>query len=184
VVARVVQRREQEWAARRKGRRIRRRERQEQEISEDYRLQIVRDELLDQGAQAAEDASAVEKVSLALLERDEVLWKAREDLAAMRTVAAEWETEVASTRAQLQQDRATLEGARSWQSQAEEKAKEVEQLRVDLADRVAALATAEGQLQQEQSARQQAEAQLQQERTALAEAQVALEHERMAREEA
>jgi hypothetical protein len=44
----------------------------------------------------------------------------------MRTVAAEWETEVASTRAQLQQDRATLEGARSWQSQAEEKAMEAE----------------------------------------------------------
>jgi hypothetical protein len=46
-----------------------------------------------------------------LLERDEALRKAREDLAAMRTVAVEWETEVASTRAQLQQDRATLKGA-------------------------------------------------------------------------
>jgi chromosome segregation ATPase len=76
----------------------------------------------------------------------------------MRTVEPEWKTEVASTRAQLQQDRATLEGARSWQSQAEEKAKEAEQLRVELAKRATALATAEGQLQQEQSARQQAEA--------------------------
>jgi hypothetical protein len=76
----------------------------------------VRDELLDQGAQAAEDVSAVERVRAALLERDKALRKAREDLAAMRTVAAEWEMEVASTRAQLQQDRATLEGARSWQS--------------------------------------------------------------------
>jgi hypothetical protein len=68
----------------------------------------------------------VERVKMALLERDEALRKAREDLAAMRTVAAEWETEVASTRAQLQLDRATLKGAQSWQSQAEEKDKEVE----------------------------------------------------------
>jgi hypothetical protein len=36
---------------------------------------------------------------VALLEQDEALLKAREDLAAMRTVAAEWETEEASTRA-------------------------------------------------------------------------------------
>jgi hypothetical protein len=54
----------------------------------EYRLQIVRDELLNQGAQAASDASAVERVMLALLERDEALRKACEDLAAMRTVAA------------------------------------------------------------------------------------------------
>jgi hypothetical protein len=62
----------------------------------EYRLQIVRDELLNQGAQAAEDASAVDKVTSALLERDEALQKAREDLAAMRAVATEWETELAS----------------------------------------------------------------------------------------
>jgi hypothetical protein len=46
----------------------------------------------------------------------------------------------------LQQDRATLEGARSWQSQAEEKDKEAEQLRVDLADKVASLAAVGEQL--------------------------------------
>jgi hypothetical protein len=82
----------------------------------EYRLQIVRDELLNQGAQAAADASAVDKVTSVLLEQDEALWKAREDLSAMRAVAAEWETELASARAQLQQDRATLEGARSWRT--------------------------------------------------------------------
>jgi hypothetical protein len=82
----------------------------------------------------------------------------------------EWETEVASTCAQLQQDRATLEGAWSWQSLTEEKAKEAEQLRVELAEKATALATVEGQLQQEQSALQQAEARLQQERSALEEA--------------
>jgi hypothetical protein len=70
-----------------------------------------------------------------LLERDEALRKAREDTIVMPTVTAEWETEVASIRAQLEQDRATLEGAWSWRSQAEERAKEAEQLRVELADK-------------------------------------------------
>jgi chromosome segregation ATPase len=150
----------------------------------EYRLQIVWGELLDQGAQAAEDASAVEKVRSALLEWDEALQKACEDLAAVRAVAAEFKTELASARSQDQQDRATLKGAWSWQSQAEEKAKEAGQLRVDLAARVTSLTVMEEQLRQERGARLQAEAQLQQERTALAEAQAALERERMAREEA
>jgi hypothetical protein len=52
-------------------------------------------------------------------------------------------------------------GARSWQSQAEEKAKEAEQLRANLADKVASLAMVEKQLQQERSVRQEAETQLQ-----------------------
>jgi chromosome segregation ATPase len=144
----------------------------------------VRDELLEQDAQAAEYASAVAKVQTALLEREEALQKAREDTAAMRTVAAEWEIEVVSIRAQLEQDRATLEGAWSWQSQAEERAKEAEQLRTSLADKTASLASTEEQLQRERDARQQADTQLQQERTALAEARVTLERERLAREEA
>jgi hypothetical protein len=80
----------------------------------EYRLQAMRDKLLDQGAQTAEGSSAVDLVKAALLERDEALRKEHEYLAAMWTVAAEWEKELASTRAQLQQDRATLEGARSW----------------------------------------------------------------------
>jgi hypothetical protein len=122
----------------------------------------MRDELLEQDAQAAEDAFAVAKVRTALLEWDEALRKAREDLAGMRTVAAEWEAEVATTPAQLQQDRATLEGAWAWQSQAEEKAKEVEQLRTSLADKATSLASTEEQLRQERDAHQQAEAQLQQ----------------------
>jgi hypothetical protein len=63
------------------------------------------------GAQAAEDVSAVERVKTTLVDRDEVLHKAREDLAGARTIAAEWEAKVASVWAQLQQDRATLEGA-------------------------------------------------------------------------
>jgi hypothetical protein len=65
----------------------------------EYRLQAVRDELLDQVAQTVEGGSAVDQVKVTLLEQDEALRKTHEDLAAMRTVAAEWETEVASTRA-------------------------------------------------------------------------------------
>jgi chromosome segregation ATPase len=120
----------------------------------EYQLQAVRDELLDQGAQMGEDASAVDMTRAMLVVRDEVLQKAREDLAAMRVAAAERETTLTLAQDQLQQDRATLEGARSWQSQAEERAKEAEQLKVNLADKVASLATVEEQLQQEQSARQ------------------------------
>jgi hypothetical protein len=75
----------------------------------------------------------VEKVMTALVERDDALCTAREDMAGARSVAASREAEVASARAQLQQDHAALEGARAWQSQAEEKAKEAEGLRTTLA---------------------------------------------------
>jgi chromosome segregation ATPase len=111
---------------------------------------------------------------------DKALRKARADAAAVQVAAAEFERELASTRAQLQQDRATLKGARSCQSQTEEKAKEAELLRTSLADRAASLASTEEQLQRERDARQQASAQLQQERAALAEARAALERERLA----
>jgi hypothetical protein len=63
----------------------------------EYRLQVVRGVFLDQGAQAAEDASAVERVMTTLLERDKALQKAREDLTAVRAMAAEFETELAFT---------------------------------------------------------------------------------------
>jgi hypothetical protein len=39
----------------------------------EYRLQAVRDELLDQGTQTAKGGSAVDLVKVALLERDEAL---------------------------------------------------------------------------------------------------------------
>jgi DNA repair exonuclease SbcCD ATPase subunit len=149
-----------------------------------YRAEALLDQLPEQDAQAAGDASAVEKVRTALVERDDALCRAREDLAGAHSVTVEWEAEVASARAQLQQDHTTLEGARAWHSQAEERAKEAEGLRMTLADKAAALASAEEQLRQEQAARQQAETQLQQERAALTEAQAALERVRLARKEA
>jgi chromosome segregation ATPase len=149
-----------------------------------YRAETLRDQLLELDARAVEDVSVVEKVKTSLVNRDEVLQKAREDLAGARALAAEWETEVAAVRAQLQQDHVTHEGAHAWQSQAEEKAKEAEELRTSLEDKAASLASTEEQLRQEQVARQQAEAQLQQKRTALVEAQAALECEHLVREEA
>jgi hypothetical protein len=85
-------------------------------------------------------------VRTALVERDDALRRAREDLAGARSVAAAWEAEVVTTRSQLQWDRAALEGARAWQSQAEEKAKEAEGLRTSLASKVKALTAAEEQL--------------------------------------
>jgi hypothetical protein len=100
----------------------------------------------------------VDRVKTTLVDWDEALHKAREDLVGARTLAAEWEAQVAFVQAQLQQDRVALEGACAWRSQAEERAKEAEGLRTSLADKAAALATTEDRLRQEQVARQQAEA--------------------------
>jgi hypothetical protein len=83
---------------------------------------------------------------MALVEQDDVLRWAREDLAGARSVAAAWEAEVVTARAQLQRDRAALE--------------EAEGLKTALSDKAATLTTAEEQLRQEGAARQQAEAQL------------------------
>jgi hypothetical protein len=107
----------------------------------------VRDELQEGDAQAAEDISTVSKVRAVLLERDKALRKTHEDAAAVQVAPVEFEGELASARAQLQQDRTTLDGARSWQSSAEEKAKEAEMLRTSLADKTASLASTEGRLQ-------------------------------------
>jgi hypothetical protein len=58
-------------------------------------------------------------VNAALLERDEALvnsglQKARAALAEAQTATAEKETALTMTQTQLQQDHATLKGARSW----------------------------------------------------------------------
>jgi hypothetical protein len=95
-------------------------------------------------------------VRTALVERDDALRRAREDLEGARSVAAAWEAEVVTARAQLQRDRAALE--------------ETEELKTALADKAVALTATEEQLRQERAARQEAEGQLQQERAALVEA--------------
>jgi hypothetical protein len=95
----------------------------------------VQDALLHQGAQTVEGGSAVDMVKAALLARDEALQKVRTALAEAQTAAAEREMALAMVQAQLQQDCATLEGARSWQNQA----KKAERLGADLADKVTRL---------------------------------------------
>jgi hypothetical protein len=104
---------------------------------------------------------------MALIDRDEALLQARQDLESARSVAADWEAEVVSARAQRQRDRAELKEAQSRQSQteerareAEQRAKEAEELKAALAAKAAAVIAAEEQLQRERVARQGAEGQL------------------------
>jgi hypothetical protein len=66
--------------------------------------------------------------------------------------------------------------------EAEERAKEAEELKASLAAKAAAVVAAEEQLRQERATRHEAEGQLQQERAALAEARTALEREHAALE--
>jgi DNA repair exonuclease SbcCD ATPase subunit len=105
-----------------------------------------------------------------LLERDDTLRRAHEDLEGLRSLASTWEAEVVVARAQLQRGCAVLE--------------EAEGLKTALADKAAALTAAEEQLRQERVARQEADSQLQREWAALIEARAALEQGRLAREEA
>jgi hypothetical protein len=134
-------------------------------------------------------ASAVERVRTALIDRDEALQLAREDLERARSVAADWEKEVVSVQAERWRDRVELEEARSQRSQAEERAREAEgrakeakELKVALAAKAAAVVTAEEQLRLERAARQEAEGQLQQERATLVDTRAALEREHAALE--
>jgi hypothetical protein len=135
-----------------------------------YRAEALLDSPPEQGAQAAEGASAVVRVRTVLVERDDALRQAREDLEGARSLALTWETEVVTARAQLQQGRAALQ--------------EAEGLKDALADKAAMLIATEEQLRQERAARQEAEGQLQRERAVLVEVWALLEQERMAREEA
>jgi hypothetical protein len=135
-----------------------------------YRAEALLDLPPEQGAQAAEGASVVERVRTALLERDDALCRAREDLEGARSLSSTWEAEVSTVRIQLQQGRVALE--------------ETEGLKTALVDKAAALTTAEEQLRQDRAARQEAEGQLQRERAALVEARAALEQGHVAREEA
>jgi chromosome segregation ATPase len=109
-------------------------------------------------------------VRTVLVEWDDALRRAREDLENVCSLASTWEVEVATARAQLQQGRAVLQKA--------------EGLRTALADKTAALATVEEQLRQERAACQEAEGQLQREWAALVEARAALKREQMVHEDA
>jgi hypothetical protein len=56
------------------------------------------------------------------------LQQARDALAKVWTTLARMETALVEAQTQLQQGCTTLEGARSWQTQAEQKAQEAEKL--------------------------------------------------------
>jgi chromosome segregation ATPase len=156
-----------------------------------YRAEALRDQLLELEGQSTARASAVERVRTALIDRNEALQQARGDLERACSVAAGWEAEVVSVRAQHLQDRAELEEARSRRSQAEERAreaekraKEAEELKDALTAKAAAVVVAEEQLRQERAARQEAEGQLQQEQATLVDARTTLEREHTALERA
>jgi chromosome segregation ATPase len=127
----------------------------------------------------------------ALIESDEALRQARSDLEKMRTLATNWEAEVAGVRNENRGLRSSLEGAQAQQRQAEERgraleqrAKEAHDLKATLDTKVAALAVSEDQLLRERTTRQGAGGRLQQEQAALADVRSALEQDRVAREAA
>jgi chromosome segregation ATPase len=78
-----------------------------------YRAGALRGQLLELEGQPTPRASAVEWVRTALIDQDEALQQAREDLERARSVAADWEREVVSIRAECQRERAELEEVRS-----------------------------------------------------------------------
>jgi chromosome segregation ATPase len=89
-----------------------------------YQAEALRDQLLELEGQSMAHPSAIERVRTALIDRDEALQQERGDLERERTVAADWEAEVVSVRAQNRQVRAELGEARSRRGQAEERARE------------------------------------------------------------
>jgi hypothetical protein len=88
-----------------------------------YRAVVLRDELPESTRQDPARRSSLERVCTALIDRDEALWRARSDLEKMRTLATNWEAEVAGVRGENRELRSSLEGAQAQQRQAEERAR-------------------------------------------------------------
>jgi hypothetical protein len=63
-----------------------------------YRAMALRDQLHKSARQDPAHPSILERVCTALIDRDEALRQARADLEKTRTLAANWEAEVASVR--------------------------------------------------------------------------------------
>jgi chromosome segregation ATPase len=63
-----------------------------------YRAVALRDQLQECERQDAARPSTLERVCTALIDRDEALRQARADLERMRTLTANWETEVVAVR--------------------------------------------------------------------------------------
>jgi hypothetical protein len=63
-----------------------------------YRAVVLREELPESTRQNPARRSSLERVCTALIDRDEALWRAHSDLEKMRTLATNWEAEVAGVR--------------------------------------------------------------------------------------
>jgi uncharacterized protein with von Willebrand factor type A (vWA) domain len=77
-----------------------------------YRVVALRDQLHESARQDPTRPSTLEQVCTALIDRDEALRQARADLEKMRTLAANWETEVADVRNENQELHSLLRGCR------------------------------------------------------------------------
>jgi hypothetical protein len=80
-----------------------------------YRAMALRDQLHESARQDPACPSTLERVCAALIDRDEVLRQARADLERMRTLAANWETEVAGVRNDNLELHSLLRGAQAQQ---------------------------------------------------------------------
>jgi hypothetical protein len=83
-----------------------------------YRAVALRDQLQECERQDAARPSTLERVCTTLINRDEALQQARGDLKRMRTLATNWEAEVASVRSDNLELHSLLRGAQAQQSQA------------------------------------------------------------------
>jgi DNA repair ATPase RecN len=104
-----------------------------------YRAMALRDQLHESAMQDPAHPSSLERVCTALIDRDEVLRQARSGLEKMRTLAANWEVELAGVRNDNRELRSLLQGAQAQQRQAEERARALEQRAKEADDLMAAL---------------------------------------------
>jgi signal transduction histidine kinase len=81
-----------------------------------YRAEALRDQLQECEREALARPSTLERVCTALIERDEALQQARGDLERMRTLATNWEAEVAAVRSDNLELHLLLRGAQAQQS--------------------------------------------------------------------
>jgi hypothetical protein len=75
-----------------------------------YRAMALRDELPESTRQDPAHRSSLERICTALIDRDEALWQARSDLEKIRTLATNWEAEVAGVHSENRGLRSSLEG--------------------------------------------------------------------------
>jgi uncharacterized protein (DUF2267 family) len=80
-----------------------------------YRAMALRDQLHESVRQDPARPSSLERVCTALIDRDEALRQVRSDLEKMRTLATNWEAEVAGVRNENRGLCSSLEGAQTQQ---------------------------------------------------------------------